>query len=324
MGLHTLVVANDMISSELLILLKQRKENVRLVTSTPVKFQDIEHRTADIHHYEQLSRAVAGSTVIYLSAILPFDNDYGSIDWIVAMRNVINATKESAAKLVYLDQAYLYGKVNGVIAEDTPYRPGNEAGVTAVRMATLLQKEMEKGTIQATMARITDFFGPGRLASCKINRLIFHNLWERKRARWLIEVNNPRTFNYCPDIANALYTLASNKVANGHVWHMPVATPPLPIRQFIQLASIYMEAPDKPLVIPSWLVKALQPFDPSIRGLHETIFQEGNSFIFSSEKFEKTFHFSPTPYHVSIKTTADWYMHQKKGPSCEGPLIMRE
>ena len=313
MGLHTLVVADDMISSELLILLKQRKENVRLVSSTPLKLQDIDHRTADIQHYEQLLKAVAGSTVIYLSAISPVGNDYNAVDWIAAMRNVINATKESCAKLVYLDQAHLYGKVNGIIAEDTPYRPGSEAAVTAVRMATLLQKEMEEGTIKATMARITDFFGPGRSASCKINRMIFHNLWERKRARWLIDVNNLRTFNYCPDIANALYILASNKVANGHVWHMPAATPPLPVRQFIQLASIYMEAPDKPLVIPSWLVKALQPFDPSIRTFHETSYQEGNSFIFSSEKFEKTFHISPTPYHVSIKTTADWYMQQKKG-----------
>ncbi|SHN35865.1 NAD-dependent epimerase/dehydratase family protein [Chitinophaga sp. CF418] len=314
MGLHTLVGADGMISSELLMLLKQRKENVRLVSSTPLQFAEIEHRTADIQHYEQLLKAVAGSTVIYLSAIFPFDSEFGAIDWITAMRNVINASKESCAKLVYLDQAHLYGKVSGVIAEDTPYRPCSDAGVTAARMATLLQREMEEGTIKATIARMTDFFGPGLLAFCKTNRMIFHNLWQRKRARWLIDADNLRTFNYCPDIANALYILASNKVANGHIWHMPAAKPAIPVRQFIQLASIYMEAPDKPLVIPSWLLKAMQPFDPSIQAVHEISCQEGNSFIFSSEKFEKTFHFSPTPYHVSIKETAEWYMKQEKGP----------
>ena len=311
MGLHTLIGINGTIATELLLTLRANRENVRLVSSRPFFLEGVEYKAADIHNYEQLVQALAGSTVVYLLAVFPFNTESISSYWLPVMYNVINASKETSAKLIYLDQTCVYGELAGIVTENTRYRPCCTAGQTSMEMVQVLENEMHEGTIKAAIGRTTDFFGPGSPGNSKINKLVFEHLQMNKNARWLVNADTFRTFAYFPDIAKALYILGCNKSANGKLWHLPVATPAISGRQFIQLAAQFMQGPPKPRVLSSWYLKSLKSFSRLIRGLHANSCQENNSFVFSSFKFENTFGVLPTPYHSSIKATADWYLHQE-------------
>lgn len=44
---------------------------------------------------------------------------------------------------------------------------------------------------------------------------------------------------------------------------------------------------------------------------YEMNYQDEFPFQFSSAKFEKAFHFTPTPYEQAIKITAGWFLNGK-------------
>jgi nucleoside-diphosphate-sugar epimerase len=309
MGLHTLVGTEKMISFDFLITLKAKEEHVRLVSPIPCMLKGVEHKLININNYEHLVDAVAGSTVVYMLVLFPVEKEEFVRDCLNMMRNVINASKEARAKFIYLDQAYVNREISGIISEDNMYDPTGLSGKTHAKMAEMLQNEMREGTIKAAIARTTDFFGPGCPTYSKINRFIFDNLQQKRRAIWSVDVHTIRTFNYFPDIARALYVLGTNKSAIGQLWHMPAASPGISVSELIQLASLYMNASEKPLIIPTWLLQAMQPFNHWFKSLYETSCKNDNSFIFNSSKFENTFNFLPTPYGISIKATAEWYQN---------------
>ena len=84
MGLHTLIGINGTIATELLLTLRANRENVRLVSSHPFFLEGVEYKAADIHNYEQLVQALAGSTVVYLLAVFPFNTESISSYWLPA------------------------------------------------------------------------------------------------------------------------------------------------------------------------------------------------------------------------------------------------
>jgi nucleoside-diphosphate-sugar epimerase len=120
----------------------------------------------------------------------------------------------------------------------------------------------------------------------------------------------PRSYNYTPDAAKALYILATHEDAFGQVWHLPSVQPALTGRQFISLAAKYMQASGKVQVLPKWLLKMIGWFTPFIKEAYEMNYQDEFPFRFDSSKFEKAFNFTPTTYEDGVKATAEWFLQR--------------
>lgn len=306
---HTILGANGTIATELIPVLKKHNVNIRLVSRTPQHVEGTESVTANALHSEEILSAILGSDVVYLTIGLVYNAKIWEEQWPVIMRNVINACKATGAKLVFFDNIYMYGKVNGMITEETPYNYISKKGKVRADLAKMLLQEMASGSIKATIARAADFFGPRVTEKSIPSVLVFEKLKNGSTSQWLINPNVPRSLNYTPDIAEALYILATNEKAFGQVWHLPTPDP-LTGKEFVKLAAKYMKGSDKISVLPKWLLKIIGLFNPFMKEAYEMNYQNEFPLHFSSAKFEKAFAFKPTSYEDAIKETAAWHLNR--------------
>ncbi|MBG6235373.1 nucleoside-diphosphate-sugar epimerase [Pedobacter sp. CAN_A7] len=307
MALHTLLGANGTIANALVQTLQKRQENIRLVSRKPRQLEGVETVKADLLDRDAVFLAVAGSDIVYLLVGLRYHAEVWRIEWPVIIQNVIDACKEADAKLVFFDNAYMYGKVDGEITETTPYYANSKKGCVRAEVARLLQKEMESGFIKAVIARAVDFYGPEVTDKSAPGVYVFSKMKAGKKAQWPINADVPRSFTYVPDAVEALYLLATRDEAYGQIWHLPSARP-ITGREFIQVAARYMNSSDKAFVLPKWLLKVVGLFNPFMKEAYEINYQDEYLFIFNTSKFEKAFHFRPTPYVESVKITAKWFI----------------
>jgi len=311
MALHTIIGANGTIATELVPILLQNNESIRLVSRNPKPVAGATTMAADVLNYQQVLQAVQGSNIVYLLVGLDYNINVWRKSWPVLMRNVINACKAANAKLIFFDNIYMYGKVNGRITEDAPYKPVSKKGEVRAGIANMLLDEMKAGTLPAVIARATDFYGPRVKEKSAPGVLIFDRMKKKLSSQWFINADLPRAFSYTPDCAKGMYLLATNDKATGQVWHLPVAHKALTGREYVNLAAKYMQAGTKIQVLPKLLLNILGWFNPFMKEMYEMMYQYEFPLEFDSTKFEKAFNFTPTSYEEGFKATAEWYLQQQ-------------
>ncbi|MEX6686766.1 NAD-dependent epimerase/dehydratase family protein [Danxiaibacter flavus] len=308
MALHTLLGANGTIATELVPVLLANKENIRLVSRNPKAVAGAETMAADVLNYQQVLKAVNGSDIVYLLVGLEYNIHVWRKSWPVIMRNVIEACKACKAKLVFFDNAYMYGRVDGKITEETPFKPISKKGALRAEIDQMLLDEMNAGRIKAAIAKAVDFYGPRCIDKSATGLMVFERMKNGKTAQWLGNANVPRSFNYTPDAAKALYMLATSEKAYGQTWHLPAVSPALTGKQFVDLAAKYMKAKNNVQVVPKWLLSVSGLFNRFMKEMNEMMCQNDYPFEFDSSKFQKAFAFTPTSYEQAIKETAEWFL----------------
>src|SRR5581483_3413538 len=111
MSIHTIFGAGGAVANELLPVLLKNNEKVRLVSRKAKPVQGVETVAADATNYQQTLAAIKGSGVVYLLIGLPYDVRIWRVQWPAIMTNVINACKETGARLIFFDNVYMYGRV---------------------------------------------------------------------------------------------------------------------------------------------------------------------------------------------------------------------
>jgi nucleoside-diphosphate-sugar epimerase len=304
---HTILGANGTIATELIPVLKKNNVNIRLVSRKPQHIEGTESVTANALNSEEVLSAILGSDVVYLVIGITYNAKIWKEEWPIIMRNVIDACKATGAKLVFFDNIYMYGKVDGLITEETPYDYSSKKGRVRADVARMLLQEMAAGQLKAVIARATDFYGPRVMEKSVASLLVFDRMKKGNGAQWLINASVPRSFNYTPDAAEALYILGTDEKAVGQVWHLPSADP-LTGKEFVKLAATYMKGSEKLTVLPKWLLKVIGLFDAFMKEAYEMNYQNEFPLHFSSKKFEKAFKFTPTSFSDGVKATAEWHM----------------
>ena len=308
MALHTILGANGTIATELLPVLHENNEQIRLVSRHPRPVSYAQTIAADMLNYEQVASAVQGSDIVYLLVGIEYNYKVWQREWPVIMRNVINACKAANARLIFFDNVYPYGNVKGKIDESTPFNPISKKGKVRAEVDSMLLNEMKNGTLNAIIARAADFYGPRCTDKSAPSLLVFSRLKKKQTPQWLANANVPRTLTYTPDAAKAIYILAKHPEAFNQTWILPAVSPPLTGKQFIALAAKYMNAPNKLQVIPRWILGIAGLFNPMMKEIHEMAYQDQYGYQLDSSKFNQTFHFTPTSYEDGVKATAEWFM----------------
>ncbi len=306
--MQTILGAGGVIGRELAKSLPQYQTPVRLVNRNPVRVNDTDELfPADLTQAEQVMAAVKGSDVAYLVAGLKYDHRVWAEQWPVIMRNTINACKAHNTKLVFFDNIYAYGRVNGVMNESTPLNPCSKKGETRAAIVRMLQQEMEAGQLQALVARAPDFYGPATPLSLT-TAMIFERLAKKKKAQWLLNPQHRHVFIYTPDAGRATGLLGNTPTAYNRVWHLPAPEQPITGQQFIELAAAAYGAPAGIMKLPKWMMKLVGLFNGVVKESIEMLYQYENDYLFSSGQFKKAFPgFSVTGYEEGIKQTAAFY-----------------
>jgi nucleoside-diphosphate-sugar epimerase len=152
------------------------------------------------------------------------------------MANTIEACKRAKAKLVFLDNVYMYGRVAGPMTEGTPHNPCSKKGEVRARIATMLLDEVKAGSLEAMIARAPDFYGP-ETPNGVANVLVFEPFSKGSTASWLVDADVPHSLIYTPDAARGVAMLADRASAWNQVWHLPTTPTPPNGRELITIAA---------------------------------------------------------------------------------------
>ena len=304
--IHTILGAGGAIGSPLTNELLKHEQSVRLFSRSGVQVKGAESVRGDLTSYEDTLSAVKGSDVVYLLAGLAYNYNVWVEKWPVIMQNAINACKSAGAKLIFFDNVYMYGKVDGKMTETTPYNPCSKKGELRAKIALQLEQEYKSGNLSAMITRAADFYGPYATKSSVPYVLAIDNLMKGKRAQWLADASTLHSYTYTLDCSRALYLLAHNNEAFNQVWHLPTYNPPVDGKTFIEIIARELGVKPNYFVLKKWMVKAAGLFDKTIYELYEMIYQSEFDYYFDSTKFENFFNYKPVAYQEGIKETIEF------------------
>ena len=299
--INTILGAGGSIGNALTYVLLDNAQKVRLVSRSKIEIEGTESFKADIMDFQQTLEAVQNSDVVYLVAGLKYDYNVWKEAWPKIINNVIEACKKSKSKLIFLDNVYMYGKVNGKMTELTPYNPCSKKGEIRAKIATQLENEFNRGNVQGIIARAADFYGPFATKSSVPFVLAVENMLKGKKAKWLLNANIKHSYSYTIDCANGLYLLSNHDEAVNQIWHLPTKNPGITGKNFIELIAKELGVEPHYTIIKKWMVKVGGLLDSTLKELYEMLYQYEIEYYFDSSKFEKHFNFVPTSYENGIK-----------------------
>src|SRR5512139_3066740 len=240
----------------------------------------------------EVLRAVAEGSTVYLLAGLPYDRRVWRAQWPVIMDNAIAACAARGARLVFFDNVYMYGRVEGPMTEMTPVRPSSEKGKVRAAIAATLLEAAAAGRVKALIARAADFYGPHAERTSVPSLLIMQRLAAGKPAQVLVTADARHSYTYTLDCARALCPLAEAGDAYGQVWHLPTARPAPTSRQFVEIVARELGVPPRLSVSPRWIMRVGGLFSTLLREAAEMLYQSDHDYIFDSSKFERRFAFA--------------------------------
>lgn len=305
--MQTILGSTGIIGSELAKALPAYTNKIRLVSRNPHKINSTDEIVqADLLDINQTMNAVKGSDVVYLTVGLKYDISVWQTQWPIIINNVISACKQYKSKLVFFDNVYSYGKVDGWMREDTPINPCSKKGEARSKICQTILNEVDKGSIKAIIARAADFYGPNTPLSF-ITVVVFQKLAAGKKAMWMGNDNVKHSFTFTPDAGKATALLGNTDKAYNQVWHLPTDKNVLTAKQMIEKIAAEFNVKPSYTVLKKWMVQAVGLFNPIVKESVEMLYQNEYDYLFDSSKFEKAFNFIPTSYDEGIKTTAGYY-----------------
>ena len=303
---HIILGAGGAISNVLSRELIARGESVRLVSRSGPEVAGAESVRVDLLDPVSVGQAVDEGSVVYLLAGLPYRTAIWQAQWPQIMRNTIDAVASAGARLIFFDNVYMYGRVDGVMNEESPMHPTSRKGEVRARIASDLLDVARSRTIKASIARSADFYGTDAKTSV-LNLLVFQPLAHGKKAQWLVNADVPHSFTFIPDAARALPLMAGADDSWGQVWHLPTAAPPLTGRELVAAAARELNVAPQLKVLSPWMLRLAGIFNGDIRESVEMLYQSALPYRFDSSKFERRFGVQPTPYARGIAETALLY-----------------
>lgn len=304
--------AGGIIGNELAKELPNYTNEIKLVSRHPKKINAGDHlQNADLLSTSAVNDAVKGASVVYLTAGLQYNLGVWQEQWPVIMKNVIDACKMNQAKLVFFDNIYMYGPVNGAMTEETPYHPTSKKGKVRAAIAKMILDEINKGSLTAMICRAPEFYGPRNTLS-GVNSLVFDAMKNGKKVQWLVNDELKRTFIYTPDAARATALLANSPDTWNQTWHLPCDDFHPTGKQFMNMVSGAAGREIKYSIMPKWMVRFGGLFNPYAKEIVELLYQYDGEYIFDSSKFKKAFpSFAVTSYTEGIKQVVNEIMQEK-------------
>jgi nucleoside-diphosphate-sugar epimerase len=304
--LHVVLGATGGAGGALVRELASRGHRVRAVSRKPAADlpEGVEQRAADAADPAQARTACQGATVVYHCVQPPYQR--WAAEFPPLTQSIADAAAGAGARLVYADNLYAYGPVDGPLTEDLPAQPTTNKGRVRALMAERLLAAHRSGTLQVAIARSSDYYGPGG-ANSVVGDILFGAAAKGNRARWLGRLDLPHSLNYLQDVARALIILGARPEALGEVWHLPAAEP-VTGRGFVELIAAALGRPVKVTATSRLALRLAGLFDPRARESAELLYQWERPFVLDASRFQRAFGpLEPTPHSQAVAATVAWF-----------------
>lgn len=313
--MQTILGSGGVIGIELAKALKNYTDEIRLVSRNPKKVNATDQLfAADVLNVKELSNAIKGSDVIYVTVGFPYDYKVWIEAWPKFIENLLQLCETEGCRLVFFDNVYMYDKDSlSPMTEKSPVNPPSKKGVIRAQIAQMIMKKVESGQVEALIARSADFYGPSIENTSLLTETVFKPLSKGKTANWLVNDRFKHSFTFTPDAGSATALLGNTEKAFGQIWHLPTASNPMTGKEWVETIAKKIGARPKHRVVSKTMIRLIGLFMPVMKESLEMLYQYDRDYVFDSGKFEKEFNFIPTSYEVGIdkiietdyKTTTD-------------------
>ncbi|MFY9311507.1 MAG: NAD-dependent epimerase/dehydratase family protein [Bacteroidia bacterium] len=302
--MQTILGSGGAIGTELAKSLKQYTSDIKLVSRNPKKVNDTDTlHQADLSDPAQVSKAIEGSEICYLTLGYDYNTKLWQEKWPSLIKNVVQGCIDHKSKLIFFDNVYAIGGDNVKhITESSPISPNSKKGEVRAFVDKHILENVEKGKIEAIIARAPDFFGTIKDRSLLMN-LIYDNLVKGKAAQWFCNADVVHTTGFAPDLAKGTAILGNSPGTFNQVWNLPIDSARITGREWVKLFAAEMKTSDKVQVLPGWGMRALGVFVPILKEMYEMRYQYDREYYFDSSKFNKAFNFTPTTNSAAVKLT---------------------
>jgi nucleoside-diphosphate-sugar epimerase len=275
---------------------------VRAVTRTPAPMPEgAEPHVADLRDPAALRAAVAGASVVVHAAQPAYTR------WVQEFPPLTAAIADAAegTRLVFADNLYGYGPVDGPLTEDLPGAATDAKGRVRVAMAEDLLRRHREGRLEVVIGRASDYFGPRGTATVAGDTMVPPAI-RGATVRVTGRADVPHSWSYLPDVGRALALLADAPA--GRVYHLPVG-PPCSQQE---LADAFARAAglDRARVsaLPAALHRLLALGHPMLRELLGTRYQFTAPFVVDDRRFRREVGpFTTTPLDEAAAATVAWF-----------------
>ncbi len=295
-SLNVVLGATGGVGQHLVAELERTGHSVRAVSRAGSQIGEAEAVAADITSPEDIIRATRNASVVYMAAAPDYHK--WADEFPAMIEGVIAAAERTGAKLVMVDDFYMYGPDVEDIREDSPQHPPGRKGKTRKAVAEQISAAHEAGRITAAIARLSDYYGSGAKNSALVLTAVEPAL-NGKTLRWSGHPEQPHTLHYLPDVARALVILGDSPQADGEVWILPAADP-LTGTQLISMIETEVGSSVKWSRPPSAIFTIMGVFNQMMRELKETTYQFDQRYVSHADKFFDAF----GPFETTSHTDA--------------------
>jgi nucleoside-diphosphate-sugar epimerase len=309
MSIKHVVLGTGAIGRAIMEELIKRGESVRMVNRSG-KMDGIpagvEIVASDLYDQAKVKEVTRGAKVVYQSAQPEYN------EWVTKFpslqSSIIAGLTGSNAKLVIVENLYMYGETNGVPqTEDLPHNAHTRKGKVRGEISNAAFEAHRAGKLRVTSGRGSDFFGPWGLPTAAMGERTFYPLLHGKPANLIGDVDAPHTHTYIPDFGKALVILGERDEADGKPWHVPNDSPRISQREMLSMIAAEMGIAPKFSAMGRTMMWLGGLFIPEAKETVEMMYEFEKPFIVDSSRFEKTFGMQATPIKEAIKATVAWY-----------------
>jgi nucleoside-diphosphate-sugar epimerase len=309
------------------ILLKQGKQ-VRVVTRSGMRKHlpaQAEVVRGDATDPADAQRVCAGATHFY-NCTNPTDYHRWPEQFPPLQRGVLAGAAANRAKLIVMENLYMYGPHGGVpMTEATPMNGHGSRSSTRVQMTEELFAAHRSGKVRVASVRAADLFGP-HVTESLVGARLFEPLLAGKPAQLFADLDLPHTVSYIGDVGRALVTVGAHDTALGHAWHAPNAptvTPCAFVRMLGQEAGIVPRVSALARPMARALLPLVGLFVPPMRGIAENMYIGYEPYIVDHSAYTEAFGDHATPLQEAIRETVLWYRahaaHAQHTPEASAP-----
>lgn len=286
--LHVVLGASGVIGQSVIEELNLRNLRVRAVTRTK-PIDGVETVTADLLDMNQTLIALKEADYVYMCVGLPYITKIWEEQWPIIVANIIEGCHLVKAKLIFLDNIYMYGPTPLKVPFDESHsrEPVSRKGSVRKQMLEMVLKADKENRIDAVVGRSADFYGPG-----VVNSPLYISFIERmvrgKRPQSLGKTNIQHTYAFSKDNGKALVELGLDPTCYGEEWHLPVSRP-VTIDEITVEVNRMLGTEFKTSVIPRFMIKLMSQISPTIDAVEEMLYQADDVYIMSDQKFKNHF-----------------------------------
>lgn len=286
--------------------LRTRTIEVRAVNRSgkrpPMMPSETEVVAANIADVQEAIAVARDASVIYQAMNPPYHEWPKYFPGLQA--GALAAAKATGARYVSIENLYMYDTAPP-ITEQSRVSPRSTKGVLRAAMADELRSAHERGEVQVTSLRSSDYYGPGVRASAMGER-VFGPLLDHGKPQLLGSADTPHSFAYIEDVGRAAVTIAMRDEALGKVWIAPHA-PPVTQGEIVRMACALLGTTPSYSVLSATMLRMAGIFIPGARANVEMMYEFVEPFIVDSSMINATFGLQPTPLAEGVRETLDWY-----------------